>query len=132
MITKDMLTSIEIIIKLKLTIESVPKANERLKVMYCALNGTSNVGCTKEKHVFIIITRGFCVLLDQLECARSNLRCARAHLGLQALVARHLAMLLGLPLTWVCARLRPLVLKHRCARSHYQGTLTSFCLFSTF
>jgi hypothetical protein len=50
MITKDMLISIGIIKKQKLTMESVPKANERLKVVFCALNGVSQRRVTKEKN----------------------------------------------------------------------------------
>jgi hypothetical protein len=49
MITKDMLKSIGIIKKQKLTMKNVPKANERLKVMFCALNGASQRRVYKRK-----------------------------------------------------------------------------------
>ena len=49
MITKDIDNSIEIIKKQKLTKENAPKANERLKVVFCVLNGTSPHMVTREK-----------------------------------------------------------------------------------
>jgi hypothetical protein len=49
-----MLKSIGIIEKQKLTMENVPKANERLKVMFCALNGASQHSVYKRKNVYII------------------------------------------------------------------------------
>jgi hypothetical protein len=45
-----MLKSIGIIKKQKLTMESIPKANERLKVVFYALNGASQCRVTKEKN----------------------------------------------------------------------------------
>ena len=108
MVTKDMLTSFEMIIKLKLTIESIPKAFQKLindsKVMFCALNGASNVGFSKEKHAFIIITRVF------LHSARSAQVCSIALNALErtrffkVLAVRHLTMALGFQLTWACTR----------------------------
>jgi hypothetical protein len=57
MITKDMLKSIEIIKKQKLTMENVPKVNERLKVVFCALKGASQSRVTKEKNAIYNKTR---------------------------------------------------------------------------
>jgi hypothetical protein len=83
MITKDKLKSIEIIKKQKLTMKSVPKANERLKVMFCALNGASQRRVSKEKNeIYNKVKLGFW-LPDQRKCARSHLRCAQALVGLQ-------------------------------------------------
>jgi hypothetical protein len=61
MITKDTLKSIEIIKKQKLTMKSVPKANEQLKVVFCALNGASQQRVTKEKKaIYNKVKLGFC------------------------------------------------------------------------
>ena len=70
MITKYMLTSIEIIIKLKLIIESIPKANERLKSRVLCFKRHLQHRVTREKKAINNKKLWFSrVLLDQLGCA---------------------------------------------------------------
>ena len=95
-----------------------------------ALYGASQRRVTREKKYINNKKTRVSALPSQRECARLHLRCARAHLGVQAPAARHLAVALGSQLTWVCVRSWLLVLERRCAQSHYQG-FYSFCLFST-
>ena len=108
------------------------------KVMFCALNGTSNVGFTKEKQAFIIITRVFSRAAKSARVrliALSTLdrtQCARERAGLQGPCG---ATLNDDVRVTVDVDMRPIVgltLDRRCARSHSQGnSYILLCLIST-
>jgi hypothetical protein len=88
MTTKYITISIEIIKKRKLTIKKSSNRLRNDKSRVFALYGTSQCIVTREKndiyiYIHIIKKTRVSALPDQRECARSYLRCAQTHAGLQ-------------------------------------------------